>query len=169
MLQNLRQNDRVYIINRNDGVPSLKIGEFVSKSAPVAVAPSNTVGLMMGMNQQQEFSIRVKVDGQEGDFPHILTSESVHDYGNMIVASTRELALSEIDKIRAKAQGELDRKEQNEKTVASCEEISKTLNPAYAKEKERDEAIANLSSRLDKMEETIGGSLDKILKQLNKK
>lgn len=169
MFQDLHQSDTIYIINRNEGVPTLKTGEFVRKSNAVAVAPSSTAGLMMGMNQQQEFTMRVRVEGQEGDFPHILTSESVHDYGNMIVTSTRELALSEIDKIRCKAQGELDRQEQNEKTVVACEEISKTLNPAYAKEKERDEAIANLSSRLDKMEETIGGSLDKILKQLNKK
>lgn len=169
MFQNLRQSDTIYIISRNEGIPSLKTGEFVNKSTPVPVAPSNTAGLMMGMNQQQEFIMRVKVDGQEGEFPHILTNENVHDYGNMIVTSTRELALSEIDKIRTKAQGELDRQEQNEKTIDACEEISKALNPAYAKEKERDEAITDLRNRFDKMEETIGGTLDKILKQLNKK
>ena len=168
MFQNLRQNDTIYVINKTD-VPVLKIGQVIDKGNPMPVTPTQTSGLMMGMNQRLELTIRAKVDGVEGDFPHLLTDESTHDYGNMTVADSRESALSEIDKIRMKAQGELDRQELNEKTVESCEDMSKTLNPTYAKEKERDEAIANLSSRLDKMEETIGGSLDKILKQLNKK
>ena len=165
MFQNLRQNDTIYIIDNKNGVPSLKTGLLVDKTAPTAVTPSQTNGLMINMNLQYEFTIRAKVDGQEGKFPNILTTESVHDYGNMVVTSTRESALSEIDKIRMEAQGELDRREINEQKVESCEEMSRTLNPSYAKEKERDEAIGNLSDRLDGIE----SSMDKILKLLNKK
>ena len=164
MFQNLRQNDTIYIIDKS-GVPCLKTGLFIDKTAPTTVTPSQTNGLMMNMNLQYEFTIRATVDGQEGKFPNILTTESVHDYGNMIVTSTRESALSEIDKLRMKSQNELDRREMNEQTVDACEEMSRTLNPSYAKEKERDEAINNLSDRLDGIE----NSMDKILKLLNKK
>jgi hypothetical protein len=64
-----------------------------------------------------------------------------------------------------KSQGELDRYDLNEKTVAACEEMSKTLNPEYAKEKERDEAISNLGGRLDSIE----SMLTKFMEQLNNK
>lgn len=164
MFQNLRQGDTIYVIDKS-GVPFLKMGVVVHKGNPMAVTPTQTNGLMLGMNQQMEITLRANVSGQEGDFPHLLTIEDTHDYGNMVVAGTREAALSEIDKIRMKAQGELDRKEYNENTVASCEEMSKTLNPAYAKEKERDEAIGNLNSRLDGIEDTMS----QILKHLNSK
>lgn len=164
MFQNLRQGDAIYIIDKAN-VPFLKMGMVVSTGAPIAVAPTTTNGLLMGLNQQMEITVRANVDGQEGDFSHLLTTENVHDYGNMVVTDSRESALSEIDKIRLKAQGELDRKDVNVATVEACEEMSKTLNPTYAKEKERDEAIDNLSDRLDGIE----GAMEKILKLLNKK
>lgn len=164
MFQNLRQGDALYVIDKT-GVPFLKTGFVVNKSTPMAVNPTATNGLLMGLNQQMEITIRANVDGQEGDFSHLLTTENVHDYGNMVIADSRESALSEIDKIRMKSQGELDRIKINEETIESCEEMSKTLNPAYAKEKERDEAIDTLSDRLDGIE----NSMEKILKLLNKK
>lgn len=168
MFQNLNKDDDVYVIDKKED-PVLRMGKFVSKTIPIPVTPTKTPGLMLNMTQQYEFSIRANIEGQEGDFPNILTTESVHDYGNTIVCSTREAFLSEVDKLRMKSQGEIDRQELNEKTLAWCEDVSRRVNPAYAKEKERDEAIANLNERLDTMEESIGNALDKILKQLNKK
>lgn len=164
MFQNLRQGDTIYVIDKS-GVPFLKMGVVINKSNPMSVTPTQTTGLMLGLNQQMEITLRANVGGQEGDFPHLLTIEDTHDYGNMVVAGTREAALSEIDKIRMTSQGELDRKEYNEKTLESCEEMSKTLNPAYAKEKERDKAITSLNDRLDGIEDTMS----QILKHLNKK
>lgn len=164
MFQNIQPNDTIYIIDKSK-VPCLKIGQVLTKSTPMPVNQTQTNGLLMGLNQAMELTIRANVDGNEGDFPHLLTTEATHDYGNMVVTDTRESALSEIDKLRMKAQGELDRKELNEQTIESCEEMSKTLNPTYAKEKERDEAIDNLSDRLDGIET----SMEKILKLLNKK
>ena len=163
MFQNLRENDAIYVIDKT-GVPYLKIGQVLKVGSPIAATPTQTNGLLMGLNQQMEITVRANVDGQEGNFAHLLTNENVHDYGNMVVTESREAALSEIDKIRMKSQGELDRREINEQTVDACEEMSKTLNPTYAKEKERDEAIDKLSGRLDNME----GSIAQILKILNK-
>lgn len=168
MFQNLRNSDTIYVIDKTN-VPFLKMGQVVNKSNPIAVTPTQTNGLLIGMNQQMELTIRANVDGHEGDFSHLLTTESVHDYGTMIVTDSREAALSEIDKIRVKSQGELDRKDFNEATIEACEEMSKTLNPTYAKEKERDEAISNLSERLNGIEHKIESNMSQILKLLNKK
>lgn len=164
MFQNLKENDTLYVIDKS-GVPALKIGQVVSVGKPMPAAPVQTPGLMLGLNQQFQISIRAKIDGQEGDFGQLLTTESVHDYGSMVITDNRESVLSEIDKIRMKSQGELDRQAVNEQTVAACEEMSKTLNPEYAKEKERDEAISNLGGRLDNIE----SMLSKFMEQLNNK
>ena len=164
MFQNLKVNDAIYVIDKS-GVPSLKIGQVVSVGKPMPATPVQTPGLMLGLNQQFQITIRAKIDGQEGDFAQLLTTESVHDYGNMLITDSRESLLSEIDKIRMKSQGEIDRQKINEQTVVACEEMSKALNPEYAKEKERDEAISNLGGRLDNIE----SMLTKFMEQLNHK
>lgn len=161
MFQNLRENDTVYIIDKS-GVPCLKIGQVKTVGKPMPATPTQTAGLMMGMNQAFELTLRAVVEDHEGDFPHLPTTGTVHDYGNMVVAETREGALSEIDKIRMKSQGELDRQKVNEQTVMACEEMSKTLNPAYAKEQERDAAISNLGGRLDNIENSMAQILEYI-------
>lgn len=165
MFQNLKQNDALYVIDKSSGVPSLKIGQVVNVGKPMPATPVQTPGLMMGLNQQYQISIRAKIDGQEGDFNQLLTNESVHDYGNMIITDSRESLLSEIDKLRMKAQGELDRHDINEQTVVACDEMAKTVNPEYAKAKERDEAISKLGGRLDNIE----SMLTQFMEQINKK
>lgn len=164
MFQNLRENDTIYVIDKS-GVPSLRIGKVKSVGKPIPATPTQTAGIMIGMNPQFQITIRANIDGQEGDFNQLLTTESVHDYGNMLIIDNRESLLSEIDKMRMKSQGELDRHDLNEKTVAACEEMSRTVNPEYAKEKERDEAISNLGGRLDNIE----SMLTKFMERLNNK
>ena len=119
--------------------------------------------LMIRCNDAMADTIRAKIDGQEGDFNQLLANESVHDYGNVIITDSREALLSEIDKLRMKSQGELDRHDLNEQTVVACDEMAKTVNPEYAKAKERDEAISKLGGRLDSLE----SGMAKILEYIN--
>ena len=45
--------------------------------------------------------------------------------------------------------------EQHRSNISACEKILKDLNPVYAKEKERDEAIDNISGRMDRIEDIL--------------
>ena len=49
----------------------------------------------------------------------------------------------------------IDNVEQHKENIAACEEILKQLNPVYAKEQQRDEAIDNISGRMDRMENVL--------------
>lgn len=157
MFQNLRPGNTIYIIER-DKVPTLKTGQVVNASTPLPVYGS-------GFQAQYEMTIRAKVGDKEGDFAHLPSSGDTHDYGNMIVADSRESVLAAIDNIEQIADGELNREEQNKATKLACVEIRKSLNPSFAKEQERDAAIENLSGRLDGIEDNMA----QILKLLNKK
>lgn len=163
MFQNLRQGNTLYVIDKS-GVPSLKIGQVVSVGNPTPVY-STTTPITVGLQTKTEVLVRAKVDDKEGDFPHLPSDQNVHDYGNMVVTDSREAALSEIDALKQFSQNIIDSVPQHEETILACEEIAKSLNPNYAKEKERDEAIGKLNSRMDNIE----GSLGKILKLLNDK
>lgn len=50
-----------------------------------------------------------------------------------------------------------------EKLVSDCEDVLKELNPVFAKDKERDDRINGLDSKVTSME----GKLDKILNVLS--
>lgn len=164
MFQNLRQGNALYVLDKAD-VPVLRVGEIVSVGNPTPVYNTQTAGLTIGMQPKMELAIRCKVDGKEGEFAHLPADQNVHDYGNMIVADSREAMLSEVDSIKQRAQGILDKVESSKATIEACGEMFKTLNPNYAKEQERDEAITSLSDRLDGIE----SSMSQILKLLNKK
>lgn len=163
MFQNLRQGNTLYVIDKS-GVPSLKIGQVVSVGNPTPVY-NNSTPITMGLQTKTEVLVRAKVDDKEGDFPHLPSDQNTHDYGNMVVTDSREAALSEVEALKQFSQSVIDSVPHHEKSILACEEMAKSLNPNYAKEKERDEAIGSLNSRMDSME----GNIAKILKLLNDK
>lgn len=164
MFQELRQGSTIYVLDKNDK-PTLKTGQVLSVGQPTPVYNTQTAGITLGMQPRMEIIIRAKVDDKEGDFAHLPANLGTHDYGTMVVTDSREAMLSEVDTLKQRAQQELDRREKNEAIVAACNEMFKSLNPSYAKEAERDEAIDNLNSRLDGIEDTMS----QVLKLLNKK
>lgn len=54
---------------------------------------------------------------------------------------------------------------QHESNIKACEDILRTLNPVYAKESERDEAIDTLSKQVDSMQSVLSRLESLITKQ----
>ena len=63
--------------------------------------------------------------------------------------------IQEVDAMMQNSRNILDSVEQHERNISACENILKQLNPVYAKEQQRDEAIDNISDRMDHMEEVL--------------
>lgn len=164
MFQNLRQGNTLYILEKSE-TPILKLGEVINVGTPTPVYNTQTAGLTMGFQPKMEVLVRAKVDDKEGDFAHLPTDQSVHDYGTMIVTDSREAMLSEVDSMKQRSQHILDTVDYHKEVVDACDGMFKTLNPNYAKERERDEAIDTLNERMSGIEE----ELSKVVKLLTKK
>lgn len=167
MFQQLRQGNQIYIMEKGDN-PSIKVGQVVRVGTPTTVFNTQTSGIMAGFPPKMELTIRANVEGTEGDFAHLLTDETSHDYGNMVVADSREAMLTVVDSVKMQSQQELDRTDYNNMVVEKCKEFYKILNPEYAKEQARDEAIQDLNSRFDDFEKRMGATLGNIEKLLSK-
>ena len=76
--------------------------------------------------------------------------------------------MSEVDNIKRKSEDELSRTEYNNNVLSACDDIFKTLNPSYAKDKERDEAIQNLNDRFDNLEKNMSKWFSNIERSLSK-
>ncbi len=170
MFSQLRQGGQIYILEKGESKLTLKIGQIVNTGTPTPVHTTQTVGLTYGFQPNMEMVIRANVDGTEGDFPHLPCDKCSHDYGNMIICDSRECALSEVDAINQRSTQIIDpvNIKNLRSIVASCKDIFKVLNPNFAKEEARDEAINLLNERLDNFEKRVGQSLGNIEKFLSK-
>jgi peptidoglycan hydrolase CwlO-like protein len=63
--------------------------------------------------------------------------------------------IQEVNAMLANSKSIVANVDQHKSNIAACEKILKELNPVYAKEQERDEAIDNISGRMDRIEDIL--------------
>ena len=167
MFSSVRQGTTIYVLDKTD-IPSLKVGQVVSFGSQMPKFNTSTPGVGIGMNTEMVIDVKVKSGDQEYDFKQLPCAQSVADYGNAIVSDSREAMMSEVDNIKRKSEDELSRTEYNNNVLSACDYIFKTLNPSYAKDKERDEAIQNLNDRFDNLEKNMSKWFSNIERSLSK-
>lgn len=108
--------------------------------------------------------INVKVGEQTMDFKNVPSSQSITNYNNVVITETKELMSNEVDNMLQSSKNIIDSVPYHNSVIKSCEEILKDLNPRFAKEKERDEDISNLKTRIGGIE----SKMDQVLTLLSK-
>ena len=107
--------------------------------------------------------INAKVGNETLEFKNVPASQSVTSYNNAIITETKELMSNEVDNMLQNSKSIIDSVPYHKSVVSSCEEILKDLNPRFAREKERDEDISNLKTKIGGIE----SKMDKILDLLS--
>lgn len=156
MFSALRQGNIVYILDKTDGL-ILKTGQVISNSGS---------SLMYGATPNSVVNISVEVDGETKDFNNIPALQSSVNYnnGNLIIIDNKELAITEVENIVSNSKHILNNTKYYEKMITTGEEVLKSLNPQFAKDKARDEEINSLKEKVGDVE----NKLDTIIGLLNK-
>lgn len=155
MFSALRQGSVIYILEKGE-TPILKVGQVTSITQP----SYNSNFLMNGST----IDINVKVGDQSMDFRNVPGAQSVTSYNNAIIAETKELMSNEVDNMLQSSKNIIDSIPYHNNVIQACEGILRDLNPRFAKEKERDEDISNLKTKIGGIET----KMDKILTLLSK-
>lgn len=155
MFSALRQGSIIYVLEK-DGKPSLKVGTVQSITHPTY----NNNFLINGST----IDINVKVNDQQLEFKNVVGSQSVTQYNNAIIAETKELMMAEVDNMLQNSKSVIDSIPYHNDVVSQCENILKDLNPRFAKEKERDEDISNLKTKIGGIESKMDRILDLLAK-----
>lgn len=161
MFSALNQGSPIYIIDKTDGL-KYKTGEVVGVTQGNAFngafgtqsfAPNGTV------------TIKVKVDNNVIDYPEAPRNGSVVSYNNgaTIVCETKQGLITELENTLQQTKQILAERPKYEQIVNDCESLLKEINPVFAKDKERDDRINSLDTKVTSME----GKLDKILNVLS--
>ena len=155
MFSALRQGGILYILEKGKE-PALKIGQVMS-----ITQPNYNSNFLSGGST---IDINVKVGEQTMDFKNVPSSQSITTYNNVVITETKELMSNEVDNMLQSSKNIIDSVPYHNSVIKSCEEILKDLNPRFAKEKERDEDISNLKTRIGGIE----SKMDQVLTLLSK-
>ena len=155
MFSALRQGGILYILEKGKE-PALKIGQVMS-----ITQPNYNSNFLSGGST---IDINVKVGEQTMDFKNVPSSQSITTYNNVVITETKELTSNEVHNMLQSSKNIIDSVPYHNSVIKSCEEILKDLNPRFAKEKERDEDISNLKTRIGGIE----SKMDQVLTLLSK-
>ena len=156
MFSALNQGSLVYILDKTDGV-KFKIGEIVGTTVPQFAVDGS--GMVMKLS--------VKINGNVAEYNNVPSAATIVSYNNgkFIIAETKQSIQSEVESTLHNANYIIEHIEDYKSQITQCENVLKELNPQYAKDKARDEEIANIKSEVAGMNTNI----DKILAAVTNK
>lgn len=156
MFSALNQGSLVYILDKTDGV-KFKIGEIVGTTVPQFAV--NGSGMVMKLS--------IKINGNVAEYNNVPSAATIVSYNNgkFIIAETKQSIQSEVESTLHNANYIIEHIEDYKSQITQCENVLKELNPQYAKDKARDEEIANIKSEVAGMKSNI----DKILAAVTNK
>lgn len=160
MFSALRQGNLFYILEKGES-PKLKVGYVVSVSAP---QPKYNMGQPFSMEQTVDITVKVGDENQE--FKQVPGSLSIANFGlsNIVISETKEEMSKEVDTMIRNSKQIIESVPYHENVIVAGEEILKELNPQFAKQKDQEDKINNLETKV----EGIEGTLDDIKQMLAK-
>lgn len=154
MFSGLRPGTSLYILDKSEA-PKVVTGYIERVSAPHPIYQSYNPAVSFGANLQTAVDIVVKMDNDRKEFVGIPSTAVIHSYGDYVLSESKDSMIQEVTAMLQNSKSILANVEQHKSNIEACENILKELNPVYAKESERDQAIDNISGRMDKIESIL--------------
>lgn len=155
MFRDLKQNQHVYLLRRNDGL-------HVSEGKVISVSPPHIDPTKIGSVNQMLVDVTIEENGKTKMFqiPDNL-SVAYCDNNELTISSDRDCFVREVESIKSQA---LDGVDRNKATIQQADKILSEYSPAFKEKRDSDE-------RLSRMENTIlaqNKSIDEIKTMITK-
>lgn len=124
-------------------------------SIPHPMYPQYNPAVSFGANLQTAVDITVKIGNEQKEFVGVPSTSTIHSYGDYVLSESKDSMIQEVTTMLDNSKSIVANVEQHKSNITACENILKELNPVYAKEQERDEAIDNISGRMDRIEDIL--------------
>ena len=144
--------------------PNFKIGTVESVTQPRPKYNTYNPSIPFGANMETIVDITVKIDNEQKDYIGVPSNASVHGYGNIVISENRDAMVAEVNSMMQTSKQIIESVDYHKSVIASCEEMLKQLDPDYAKQQERDDAIDSLKGEVGSLRD----DMNKILNLLTK-
>lgn len=165
MFSGLRQGTALYILDKSEE-PKVVTGYIENVSAPHPMYNSYNPAVSFGANLQTVVDIVVRMGNDRKEFVGIPSNGSIHSYGDYVLSENKEGMIQEVDAMLQNSKNVISSIDQHKQNISACEKILKSLNPVYAKEQERDEAIDTLTEQVNSMQNVLA-RLESMLSKQN--
>lgn len=122
---------------------------------PHPMYPTYNPAVSFGANLQMAVDITVKIGDEHKEFVGVPSTSVIHSYGDYVLSESKDNMIQEVNTMLENSKSLIANVEQHKSNVVACENILKELSPTYAKEQERDQAIDDISTRMDRMENIL--------------
>ncbi len=167
MFSALRQGAVIYILDKSKE-PTIKTGYIENITIPRPMYKTFNPAVSFGTNMQTVVDVTAKVDNDKVTFECVPSTFSIHSNGDYVISESREAMIQEVDSMLQNSKTIVDSIDKHKANIAACENILKELNPVYKKESERDDAIDQLTNKVNGMQELMNQTLSKIENLLNR-
>ena len=164
MFSSLKQGNTLYVLDKTKE-PKVVNGYIERITLPHPMFPNYNPAMSFGANLQTVVDITVKLGDEHKEFVGIPSTGIIHSYGDYVLSESKDSMIQEVDLMMQNSKSILANIEQHKSNIEACEKILKQLNPVYAKEQERDEAIDSISGRIDRMESILARLESKLVSQ----
>lgn len=165
MFSGLRQGTALYVLDKSKE-PRVIQGYVERISVPHPLYPNYNPSVSFGANLQTAVDVTVKLGDDRKEFVGVPSTATIHSYGDYVLSESKDSMIQEVTAMLENSKSIVANVEQHKSNIAACEKILKELNPVYAKEQERDEAIDNISGRMDRIEGILARLEDKLSTQV---
>ena len=162
MFSTLRKGSTIYILDRT-AEPKVKTGQIDNVSMPRPMYPTYNPQVSLGTNMQTVVDIKTRIGDETKEFV-VPSNLSVHTYGDYTISETKESMISEVESLLKDVTDRIDNIDKYKEDAEVYKNILKDLNPVYAREQERDQAITELNTRVDSLQGVIA-RLDSFLRR----
>lgn len=154
MFSGLRQGTTLYVLDKSEK-PKVVTGYVENVTAPHPMYKSYNPAVSFGANMQTVVDIIVKIGNDKKEFVGVPSTSVIHSYGDYVLSESKDSMIQEVDAMLSNSKAIVESIDQHKANIEACEDILKQLSPVYAKEQQRDEAIDNISGRMDRMEDVL--------------
>ena len=142
----------MYVLNRKDN-PTLSIGRVISVSAPLPKYPNTYTNPMSGI--ETTVDITASVDGSNVDFKKIPSNLVIYGDSGIVISETREAMISEIETMKSNSRNIIESVDYHKRVLECCDTMLEQLNPSLAKEREQENKLNSLETRMGKIEDVL--------------
>ena len=164
MFSGLRQGTTLYVLDKSQE-PKVVTGYVERVSAPHPMYQSYNPSVSFGANLQTAVDVVLKIGEDRKEFVGIPSTANIHSYGDYVISESKDNMIQEVNAMIANSKSILDNVEQHKSNITACEKILKELNPVYAKEQERDEAIDSLTKQVNGMQDILARLEQRLMMQ----
>lgn len=154
MFSALRQSSLFYILNKGEK-PVLRIGQVQSVSNPLPKYGVPAVAGQFGV--ETTVDVKVKVGDEVLDFKQLPSNLSIANFGGsgVVVSESREAMNGEVESMLRSSKEIVESVDYHRNVIAACEDILRSINPQLAKEKEQEDKIVSIESKIGGVESSI--------------